>query len=450
MPHIFRVSVCVLAPFAAAVGAQDNWVRILPANNPPARQFHAMAFDAARREFVMFGGFGAGFAAIGDTWAFDGTNWTQRLPAASPTPRGGHRMVYDAARGEVVLFGGGASFGAASFNQTWVWNGTTWTQRTPAAAPTARFEPGMVYDAARQEVVLFGGASPAGLAADTWVWQGTTWTQRSVSPAPTARSAMMLTYDSDRALSVLFGGGSVNGATLFNDTWEWDGSTWRSVTTAAAPLPRFRGGLAYDTVRRRCLLYGGFRPFRNDTWSFEGGNWTQLAPATVPLARDAFGFEFDPDRRCIYMFGGDGSSTAQNDSWRWCSAGLVAVFGAGCVGNGTSVPTLSAPPPAIGTTWTLSMQTTVPNSPAAVFFGASTTNWLGIPLPFDLTAFGFPSCSLRISVDVQVGVVADGAGVAALSVPVPPVIQLLGGRFHNQGVNANRGFTAGLTVTIGH
>jgi hypothetical protein len=33
----------------------------------------------------------------------------------------------------------------------------------------------MAYDAARQEVVLFGGYRP-GVVGDTWTWDGSTWT----------------------------------------------------------------------------------------------------------------------------------------------------------------------------------------------------------------------------------------------------------------------------------
>ena len=260
----------------------------------------------------------------------------------------------------------------------------------------------------------------------------------------------MSTYDAARQRVVLFGGGTVGGGSLQNNTWEWDGSAWQQITTAAAPLARFRGGLAYDAVRRRCLLFGGFTPFRNDTWSYDGSNWTQLAPATVPAARDAFGFEYDPDRRCIYMFGGDGSGTSLNDSWRYCSRGEVRAFNTGCTGSGAAVPTLSAPPPAIGSPWTLSMQTTVPNSSALLIFGGSSTTWNGAPLPLDLTVLGFTGCRLLVSLDISLFASADATGVAALPVPLPALITLVGATFYNQGVNANLGFTAGLAVTVGH
>ena len=46
---------------------------------------------------------------------------------ASPTPRAADPVVYDEATAQVMLFGGlGAGF--TSLNDTWSWNGTAWTQ----------------------------------------------------------------------------------------------------------------------------------------------------------------------------------------------------------------------------------------------------------------------------------------------------------------------------------
>jgi hypothetical protein len=91
-----------------------------------------------------------------DTWVWDGTNWVQKFPANAPPARHGHAMAYDAARGQVVLFGG---WDAAIVNDTWVWDGTNWVQKFPANAPPAVGGHAMAYDAARGQVVLFGGGT---------------------------------------------------------------------------------------------------------------------------------------------------------------------------------------------------------------------------------------------------------------------------------------------------
>ena len=47
-------------------------------------------------------------------------------------------MAYDAATGQLVLFGGFDQQHGADLNDTWTWNGTTWTQLSPATSPPAR------------------------------------------------------------------------------------------------------------------------------------------------------------------------------------------------------------------------------------------------------------------------------------------------------------------------
>jgi hypothetical protein len=84
-------------------------------------------------------------------------------------------MTYDAARGEVVLFGGCCDNGY--FNDTWTWGGANWTQRHPATSPSIRVDAGMTYDAARAEPILFGGGGGVGqpYLGDTWTWDGNRW-----------------------------------------------------------------------------------------------------------------------------------------------------------------------------------------------------------------------------------------------------------------------------------
>ena len=92
------------------------------------------------------------------------------------TSRYEHAMVYDASRQRVVLFGGNANGGRV--DDTWEYNGTTWTQAAPNSKPSARDQHALAYDSVRQRVVLFGGLSGVTLA-DTWEYNGTTWTLKT-------------------------------------------------------------------------------------------------------------------------------------------------------------------------------------------------------------------------------------------------------------------------------
>src|SRR5688500_2216562 len=91
--------------------AQYEWNQRAVRSPPGARGGHAVAYDAARRRTVLFGGAGSNGIALSDTWEWDGTRWTRSFPAQSPPPRSGCAMAYDSGRGRVVLFGGRADSG---------------------------------------------------------------------------------------------------------------------------------------------------------------------------------------------------------------------------------------------------------------------------------------------------------------------------------------------------
>jgi hypothetical protein len=132
-----------------------------------------MTYDQRTREVVLFGGQLIGGQVNADTWVWDGTNWLQVFPQANPSGRTGASMVYDATREQVVLFGGFnfTQFGALNFlNDTWLWNGSNWTQAAPFDSPSARSNYAMAYDAEDQDVVLFGGVNEETDLSDTWLY----------------------------------------------------------------------------------------------------------------------------------------------------------------------------------------------------------------------------------------------------------------------------------------
>src|SRR5205807_1445284 len=130
----------------------------------------ALAYDTIRGQTVLFGGTPDGITFFSDTWTWDGTTWTQRFPATSPTtPRGYYRVAYDAARQQVVLFGGQGPNNNPLYDDTWVWDGVNWTQKFPATKPSGRTLPAMAYDEARSQIALFGGFTGS-FTNDTWVW----------------------------------------------------------------------------------------------------------------------------------------------------------------------------------------------------------------------------------------------------------------------------------------
>ncbi len=78
-----------------------------------------MAYDVARQRVLLFGGLGNGSNSYSDSWEWDGSNWTQRTPTNSPSARGGHAMAYDFARECVLVFGGDDAF-----DDMWLYSST--------------------------------------------------------------------------------------------------------------------------------------------------------------------------------------------------------------------------------------------------------------------------------------------------------------------------------------
>src|SRR2546428_839958 len=83
-------------------------------------------------------------------------------------PRTGAAMTYDQGQRRIVLFGGEDAAGIF-MNDTWTWDGTTWTQMHPGHPPSARAYAAMAWRD-RREVILFGGFGPNGYLSDTWLW----------------------------------------------------------------------------------------------------------------------------------------------------------------------------------------------------------------------------------------------------------------------------------------
>ena len=223
---MWRFTLALLASLLTAVTAAyadppcGGWSNRAPASPPEARDSHAMAYDSDRGLTVLFGVLNTSY--LDDTWEWNGTNWSQHSPTSKPLARYGHAMAYDSVRHVTVLFGGkNDDVSPYYFTDTWEWKGTNWTQRTPAAHPSARAYTAMAYDSARGVTVLFGGEN-LGYVGETWEWNGTNWSQRSPTNSPSARFGHTMAYDSSRGKTVLFGGGRRSVQSQRHLGVEWD------------------------------------------------------------------------------------------------------------------------------------------------------------------------------------------------------------------------------------
>lgn len=318
----------VISPAPPASEAKrGGWSELFPRNAPPARLWHAMAFDGAK--IVLFGGFHAPvyvnntweFKIFDDTWTWDGVDWAEASVATRPPARFRHAMAYDEARRQVVLFGG---YDNSFMNDTWVWDGRTWTKKTPANSPSPRGWHAMAYDAARRQVVLFGGTNDAfthGLN-DTWVWDGTNWQRKSVSVQPQAQFAHAMAYDPVRSRVVLIGREGDLPDDPKTALWTWDGQAWTRYAGASVKPARAGLAAAFDGPRSQVLIYGGGSMVREDTtdvWAWDGAALNQLPAATTPGERHAV-MAYDAVRRQVVFFGGDPWERGLDDTWIWADA----------------------------------------------------------------------------------------------------------------------------------
>ena len=322
-PRTFRILILTaLAVVLAAIPVlgQMDWRKLSPGTSPAARKDHAMAYDAIRYKVVLHGG----CCVYGDTWVWDGKTWTD-CRKWDLGDRWGHAMAYDALRQRIVVSCGQGHVKVV--NDTWEWDGNTWTRQTPPTSPPDRAYHAMAYDAARQRVILFGGrgGSPSfPYLNDTWKWDGKTWTQCGVVTGPSNRAHHAMAYDVARKRLVLFGGEYSAG--LLNDTWEWDGNTWSRCTPTSSPTVRYRHAMAFDAARHRIVLFGGsgVAGVLGDTWEWDGRTWMQRMTTASPPARSLHNMTYDSACGAVVLFGGTDGSKDLRDTWEYAPRDLTA------------------------------------------------------------------------------------------------------------------------------
>lgn len=182
--------------------------------------------------------------------------------------------------------------------------------------------------------VLFGGRVDGGVPGgipdgETWHWNGTCWSPISFpagcgcgingfQPCPRYNHAMA--YDSVRRKVVLFGG--TDGTTLVGDTWEYDPfaqpPSWQCMMPLGGPSPRQGHAIVYDSDVGLVVLFGGADDavtLKDDTWVWDGTSWQELNCTVRPPRRTEHAMTFDASQGKTVLFGGTGLTSALNDTW---------------------------------------------------------------------------------------------------------------------------------------
>lgn len=304
--------------FGGAVGTEflsdtwvfekGNWTEIETPNAPSARRFAGIAFDPVRDRVVLFGG-GTGDTRFLDTWEFDGTTWT-RIQESGPQVEV-PALVYDAARGETLMLGT-----SASEPVMYRYTGSGWDQIEPENMPPCAGQTTMVFRDYDDSVLVYGGTClPAGVSNDTWIWDGTDWTELDLERTASSKFGYGLAYDPKRNHTVIYGG---SGLSESNVTYRLSGNRWIELVGDYEPGPRtqfvFQPSLNGDGL----WLYGGqsSNDFLEDMWRLDDFRWTPVDTEDAPLFCSSPLGAIDPERERLVLLCSD-SETFEYDGSEW-------------------------------------------------------------------------------------------------------------------------------------
>ncbi len=265
------LAICLLA--SVPLSCQRMVARDLAA---PRAILHRVALDPVRGALLTYGG-GFSRTSLRDTRHLDRSTWTWEAanPPTEPTVNQRFGMVTDLRRERIVLFGGNSNGSFSGTNETWEWDGASWSRVSLPTSPAGRVIPAMAYDSRREVVVLHGGVQTNGLS-DTWEYDGTNWRQLFYTGAGPMGPAWMV-FDPLRDVMVLL---------AFDGTWEWDGASW------TGPLDPGRVDNddfpIFDPTRGAVLRIGG----RADVDAWDGVRWNPVRPRLEVVW--PIGFLFDP------------------------------------------------------------------------------------------------------------------------------------------------------------
>ncbi len=317
--------------WALSLDGTPTWSEIATLTKPVPRAQMAVAYDAARRRMLIFGGYETN-SNTNDLWALslDGTpNWQLLHPVGlGPTARRDACAVYDDGTDQFVVFGG---FSTQELNDSWELPLVSmgWMRvQTVGTVPPVRYGAGAAYDILAHRFLMFGGAakSTSYSTAAALPLRGTPrWTSLNPPTPPTARYAASVAFDAARERLVVFGG--INFLDFYADVWAFDLATsaWTAMQPAGTPpSPRGYASMVYDAARDRVVLFGGLADFNGtelgDVWAMSLGAqpaWVALAPGgTAPRPRYGHSAIVDAVHDRMIVFGGStGLGTVSSETW---------------------------------------------------------------------------------------------------------------------------------------
>ena len=293
-----------------------RWTQVFPANHPPSRSAHGMVYDSTRDRIVLFGGrrakttFDGDITLLNDTWIWNGTDWSQISTPHAPDPRQLMAMMYDPTRDRIVLYGGTkrtADGKAGSFEatyDTWEFDGTDWT-RVADTEPKVKF-PNLAYDVARNQTILVGVDDAVKTLMYSYDTAAHTWNKLTPEKLPDCANDAVMVYRARTQEVVLLGGVCTVADDIVDKTWEWNGTNW-SEATLNNPLRATGQAIAYDALRDTIVTFGGNNAFSTTPRAFTfllKDDYRSASDIARPSPRSLAAFTTDPVNRTAWLYGG--------------------------------------------------------------------------------------------------------------------------------------------------
>lgn len=337
-----------------------DWTDKTAGANGSARSDFTLVYNPTKKRVVRLGGYGSAPADQFTVHEWNGTTWSAssvpNLPVAISAD-----AVFDVARGAYVIRAKGEVYestgGAWSLRNSaqylqefsslvvssgfalyapdlggyfactvlssggppfgYIWDGYLWTKKT-FAQPAPRPSRLSTYDPVHKRVLVLDYSSATG-STSVWAWSGGEWTEY-----PGAVNGLLISDGSvvyDAARDRLIALATSNVGTFHFEHWEWSQATgWQQKTPATLPPVRYTAAAAYDPVRNKTVLIGGFNfvggaaQQLSDTWEFDGTNWASIATATKPTLTTG-SLTFDPSRQKLVLWSGDGKVWEYDGAW---------------------------------------------------------------------------------------------------------------------------------------
>jgi hypothetical protein len=278
---------------------------------PGARSFSSVAYDQKRNRLVVFGG-AAGQTRFDDTWTWDGSSWTTASVAVRPPARSGAAAAYEPSSGVVIHGGSQAGNPRPAPADTWLWDGKSWrllAEDGPRSASTIA----LAYEPNSSSLMAYARGAPPS-AGETWRLTGARW--QLIDLASPYLNEALLSWDGRRLILVGAPFGPEQGL-YRTQTWAWQGGSWARLHPAVDFPINYAFAGAYDPGSNRIIGVAGGAA-GSETWTWDGSTWARLHPEHQPALSSGGSAAYSASKRQVLVFGGqDTGGVATDQLWAW-------------------------------------------------------------------------------------------------------------------------------------